>query len=622
MANAFDIVLKADDQVSQALKNIDERVQGLQPQLDKTRAGLTLGGQDTQDGLSDINQSFESLSRFAKDNVQFIGDMVPPLKNFVGMAGSMGGLVAKMGIAGGAAYLAGKGIVSFATGMGEASENAYGLQVAAENAGMSVKDLSQLSGAMQLLGTDSGTARSSVEGLYKTFNDGLQGRNNGVLAVMNQIHAPISKNADGTANVLKTMEKLAEIFPRLTPQNQKTVADALGLDAEGLKLLREGARFKELLAKSDAVGLTVDPALNNQLAGLNRQLVETGAAWDGFKQKLQNKSYSAILSDGSVKDGIQGASDVLEHGPSPIALGHLFGFNRGNDSEMMRRALKDKDFQKTLTNSELEDLFTGQMNESERGKYQVRYGLGDAASQLQNDLNLASKPQAGSVNSPVTGASVNSPENSASVNPGAASVRNNNPWNIRYAGQSGAVPAANNFAHFPTPEAGVLAADRQLQLYTSGKSANVDHPLSTVAEIISKASPITDGNNTPEMIRQASKEMNVDPNQSLDFTDPTVRSHFLTAAFNREGNNPYSSDDIQSIIQKGGGESVLSPYRAPGAGAAAQPVNDPQALATAVSKAIKEQGMKVEVTLINGKNGERQSYTATGGKVATAMQFP
>ncbi|MCT7009391.1 hypothetical protein M1749_23890, partial [Salmonella enterica subsp. enterica serovar Oranienburg] len=80
---------------------------------------------------------------------------------------------------------------------------AYSLDVAAKNAGMSVHDFSQLSGAVRLLGADSASAQSSVEGLYKTFNDALQGRNSNVLAVMAQLNVPIARNADGTASVLK-----------------------------------------------------------------------------------------------------------------------------------------------------------------------------------------------------------------------------------------------------------------------------------------------------------------------------------------------------------------------------------------------------------------------------------
>ena len=615
MTNRFDFELRADDQVSDALKKIDDQVRALQPGLDKTRDGLELGGQDTKDGLSDLNRAFESLGRFAKDNVQFIGDMVPPLRNFTGMATNVGGLVGKFGLAGGAAYLAGKGIHALGSGLSDAADDAYGLQIAAQNAGMTVKDFTQLSGAMRLLGSDTESARGSVEGFYKTFNDALQGRNSAALAVMNQVHAQIVRNADGTANVLGTVEKLAEVFPKLSPQNQKTVADALGLDANGLQLLREGAHLKDLLTKSDAVGLTVDPAINRQLVEFNRNLTDVSASWEGFKQRTKQKITASLLSDGSVTDGLKGISDLMQNGFNPISLGHAFGFNRGNDADMMRRAMKDPSFQKTLSASEMNDLLTGTMTDAERGKYQVRYGLSDRARQLQDDAAAVRIPQ-----TPAT-------PGSASVNPAALSVVNNNPWNINYAGQAGAVPAGR-FAHFSTPETGVAAADRQLQLYYSGKSQNVDHPLRTLSEIISTASPVKDHNNTPVMIQNASRELGVDPHQPLDLGDTKMRSRVLAALFNQEGNNPYSAEQIQSIIQRPqdaqpAGPSVVTPYRQPGTAAATpQPAASAEALSAALSSALKENGVKVELTLINDKTGNRQTYTGSGAKVATAMQFP
>lgn len=659
--NTFDFELRADDQVSGALKEISDQVKNLQPDLSKTEEGLKLGGQETQDDLTDINEAFRSLGRYAKDNVQFIGDMVPPLRNFMGNAGKIVGVAGKFGLAGGAAYGAVKGITALGGGMADAAHDAYSLQIAAENAGMSVKDFSQLSGAMRLLGSDSESAKGSVEGLYKTFNDALQGRNSAALAIMNQVNTPIVKNADGTANVLKTVEKLAEVMPRLSPQNQKTVADALGLDANGLQLLREGVKLKALLAKSDAVGLTVDPKINGDLVGLNRNINEVSASWDGLKQRLKQKLAGTLLSDGSVNDGIQGMSDLMENGVNPVSLGHAFGLNRGNDADMMRRAKNDPEFQKTLTPEEMVHLMTGQMTDSDRQKYRIRYGLSDQASQLAGDMKaITSQPNS----------ALNVPPSSGKIDPTAPSMRNNNPWNINYAGQAGAVPAGR-FARFPTPEAGVQAADRQLQLYATGKSRNVTRPLKTLTEIINTASPRSDGNDPEAMIKGASQQLGVRPDDVLDLNDTGMRSRVLAALFNQEGNNPFSADQIQRILSangsqlsssqaaadspqvaknnppsasavpqqaqqgKNGGQSSASPTPdepplvAQNTPSLVSPVAAPvhqgasaEELGRAVSDALKEHGLKLEVTFINPQTGARQTMTATGGKVTTAMPFP
>ncbi|WP_258863995.1 hypothetical protein [Yersinia ruckeri] len=87
--------------------------------------------------------------------------------------------------------------------MGEAAGNAYQLDTAAKNAGMSVDNFSRISGAMQILGIDSDSARQSVEGLYKTFNDPLWARNDTTQALLVQNGIQIERLKNGTADVYK-----------------------------------------------------------------------------------------------------------------------------------------------------------------------------------------------------------------------------------------------------------------------------------------------------------------------------------------------------------------------------------------------------------------------------------
>lgn len=652
MANEFDIVLRADDQVSEAIKKIDESVRNLDPQLAKTNSNLKLGGQGTNDNLSDINKHFKGLTALSRDAVQFFGDMVPPLKMASGVAGDFAGNVLKFGAVGALGMGAVKVVKTLATGLGDAAHNAYSLETAAQNSAMSVKDFSQLTGAMHLLGTDTQTAQENVEGLYKTFNDGLQGRNVAVLSAMNTIHAPIIANADGTADVMKTMERLAEIFPKLAPEKQKTVADAIGLTPDVLTLLREGLRYKTLLGQSEAVGLTIDPRTNAELSTFNRQLVEASASWDGLMQRARQKTMHFLLSDGSLNDTVKGFTDGATHHDS-AGWGHMLGLNDGpEESEALRKMKGDKKFMETLTPQEKANVGIGRMIQSLRDKYNKYYGthlvngwqldkdraqnpefysqLDKKVAKLQNDVLTVTSP-----NYSAPANAVADPTTNQSVSQNAQSVRNNNPWNIRYAGQAGATQTADNFAHFQSPELGILSADRQLQLYGSGKSQNVDHPLNTVADIVRVASPARDGNNTDLMIENASKELNVKPDQPLNLSDKGVRSRFLAAVFNQEGNNPYSAEQILSVIQQDKRpslissdtqqrqverESVNAPDRQSTSGSVQQMT--PQNLSDAVSSAMKEHEMKVEVTLVNSLTGERQTITGSGGKVSTSMQFP
>lgn len=59
------------------------------------------------------------------------------------------------------------------------------------------------------------------------------------------------------------------------------------------------------------------------------------------------------------------------------------------------------------------------------------------------------------------------PENQQANGLPQLAYRNNNPGNLRYVGQAGAVSGASGFARFPTPEAGFQALLNQIALDTS-----------------------------------------------------------------------------------------------------------------------------------------------------------
>lgn len=636
MANSFDFEIHADDQVSAAIQRIDDVVTRLNPLLETTSDNLKLGGQDSLDGLDSLSDRLSKLSTFARDNVQFIGDMVPPLK-MVGELGDKLGVALKFGAAGAVAYGVGKGIAFMAGSLQDASQSAYELDVAAKNAGMRVDDFSRLSGAMQILGVDAASANQSVEGLYATFNDALQGRNNETLAVLTQIGVQIVRNKDGTADVLKTMERLAQVIPKLSPEKQKTVVDSIGLDAAGLALLREGLRLKTLLAKSDKFGLTVDPQLNSDLTGLNRVLNELGASYEGLKQRTKNNIFEWLLSDGSVKDGLEGITDIFSNGLDSISLGHAVGLNRGNESEQLRWGYNNPDFYKTLGELDKVGLDYGYMTDGYREKYQAWQKPNEAVNQLQSDLQAASAPIESAIN-------YGQPGNNA------LGLRNNNPGNLRAAPNS--TGKNGGFSTFASPQDGLAALSRQLQLY--GDRGN-----NTLNGIIHTYAPRSE-NKTQSYIDAVSKNTGFNPSDRLNLQSPEVLEKLIPAIIQHEnGTQPFSRDDIlQGIndsvtddrwsglrdrhnlldqrqsglfypIETQGNEVPLAKQQSDSSTEASlfsqqeQGGEDIARISDAMSKAIEENKFKLEVTLINSQTGERRKVDATGGgRVSFSMQSP
>lgn len=600
MSNAFDFELTAGDKATATIIRIDEALKKLNPQIEQTRQGLKFGGQESDDKLDGLTSRLSNMSRAARDNVQFIGDIVPPLKMVGELGLKFGGTAGRFGLAGAAAYGLAKGGMAAADALKQAARNAYDLDISAKNAGMRVDDFSRLSGAMQILGADSQAAHTSVEGLFKTFNDAAAGNNSGVLAVMSQIGAQIVKNKNGTVDVLKTIESIARIFPGLRPEMQKTVADALGLTPETLSLMREGNRLKELLAKSDKFGLTVDPAINNQLTELNQTINELGAAWDGLKNRTSQKISGAVLSDGSVKDGLEGVEDILTNGLDSISLSHFLGATRGKEADQLRWGYNNPEFYKSLGTMDKVGLDFGVMTDGFRQRYNEWMRPVNAAEQLQSDLNGALMPVPGVSTVPYG----QQPNN-------ARGLRNHNPGNVRAA--PNAVGNDGSFPQFGSDADGLAAMARQLMLYGDRGNNSISGILHTYAP--------TKENITSAYIDDVSRATGYQAQDRVNLHDPAVLRNLMSAMIKHEnGTQPFSRDQLDAGVSSAifddrwsglRDSNILAQQRSAGAGGD---------ISQAIKTAFDDNPMKLDVTITNDQTGARKSATVNnGGRVVFPM---
>ncbi|EMF5696399.1 TPA: hypothetical protein QCI27_003766 [Enterobacter roggenkampii] len=619
MSNSFDFELVASDQVSEAIDRINEAVRDLEPKLDKTKEGLKLGGQETADGLNGFISRLENMSKSARDNVQYIGDMVPPLK----MVGELAGKMGTLGLVGAAGY----GLKQVAYGFREASREAYNLDVSAKNAGMRVDDFTRLSGAMRILGADSESANASIEGIFKAFNEAASGKNEGVMAAMAQIGAQIQKNSDGSVNTLKTLESIAKIFPTLRPEQQKSAADALGLTPEMLALMRDGERMKKLLAKSDEFGLTVDPALNQQLSEVNGTMNELSASWDGLWQRSKNKALKTVLSDGSVKDGLEGVTDLFTNGDF-TGLSHALGFINSDDAAKLRRIQNDKALYNSLPRSERGQVDAGFMTDAVRKRYDANYRATDSAIQLQADIAAINRPQSGTNRG-------NIPYNQAKND--AIGFRNHNPGNLRSASNS--TGSNGGFATFANDDDGLAAMARQLMLY--GDRGN-----NTLESVIHTYAPRSE-NDTRAYIDAVSGSTGYAAQERVNLHDTETLKSVMAAMIKHEnGAQPYSDEELKNAIQTAISDDRWSGRRNPDALAqqrydilsgsqsanretsilsAPQGKSDENALSENLARSIKEamsdQSLKLEITMVNEK-GDRKTYNVeNNGRITTPMNY-
>lgn len=125
-------------------------------------------------------------------------------------------------------------------------------------------------------------------------------------------------------------------------------------------------------------------------------------------------------------------------------------------------------------------------------------------------------------------------------------IRNNNPGNLNFVGQAGAhkEPGPNGrFAVFATPDAGLKALREQLIRYVYRDGVN------TVAGIIAKWAPPSDGNDTHAYATTVATRLGVTVNTPLSPLTPEQLATLMHAIIHVEnGTDPYGPrvDDIAS----------------------------------------------------------------------------
>ncbi|MGF6837068.1 hypothetical protein QF001_000935 [Paraburkholderia youngii] len=135
-------------------------------------------------------------------------------------------------------------------------------------------------------------------------------------------------------------------------------------------------------------------------------------------------------------------------------------------------------------------------------------------------------------------------------------IRNNNPGNLNYVGQSGATKETGpggRFAVFQTAEEGLRALADQLRRYGQ-------HGINSVKAIISKFAPASE-NNTQAYIGSVSKGLGIGADSALNLNDPRVLQGLMGAIIHVEnGKNPYSAEQIAAAS---GARAASAPGSAP-----------------------------------------------------------
>ncbi|WP_439292360.1 hypothetical protein, partial [Rahnella sp. ATs2] len=480
----FDFQLKADDQVSQSIQNIDDAVKKLTPQLNDAQKVVQLGGRRSAEGLDEVSGRLNKLAKNARDGVQFVGDLVPPLKMVGGLTLGLGGLATV--------------INSVKTGIKEYADSGYKIDTTAKNISATTRAYQELTGAMIENGATRDSAESSVTGLYQRANDALNGRDDPFNALLAQMGVKISKTKEGMADVVKLMDDLNKAMLQQSPARQVVIAQVGQFSPELLNYLRQSTdQVQRLKDQAQRDGLIFsDKDVQNALA-FRTQLNRISASWDGMLMKGQAWLGQAPIVQKSFDD----ASQIMQHGMDAATVGSLMTWNSGGkQADRLRDAQKNDAFKKTLSWDEKLDLRLGYASGDLVKKLNSYYGPTDTARQLQQDMQGLHVQSPSSVEPPL------SFNQSGSGN--ARGIRNNNPGNLRAA--PNAVGNDGSFPIFNSPNDGLAAMSRQLQLY--GARGN-----NTPYGIIHTYAPSSE-NNTQAYINAVTKDTGFGTHENLNLS--------------------------------------------------------------------------------------------------------
>ncbi|HIE3985854.1 TPA: lytic transglycosylase [Serratia marcescens] len=153
-------------------------------------------------------------------------------------------------------------------------------------------------------------------------------------------------------------------------------------------------------------------------------------------------------------------------------------------------------------------------------------------------------------------------------------IRNNNPGNLNYVGQNGAMledHATPRFARFNSAFEGFAALGKQIKAYYNGTSKAAGYQkLQSVEDIISRFAPASE-NNTQAYINKLSKMLGVGRGDSLNIQDPQVLATLMNGITQIEnGKNPYAPEMVlkaaQSAVGAGGSNSSVFNINVQGGG--------------------------------------------------------
>lgn len=134
-------------------------------------------------------------------------------------------------------------------------------------------------------------------------------------------------------------------------------------------------------------------------------------------------------------------------------------------------------------------------------------------------------------------------------------VQNNNPGDLRFAGQPGATQGAGGFAAFPNEATGTSALENDLTAKVTGNTKTGLKPTSTLAQFASTYAPASDGNDPATYAANLAKQLGVTTDTPLsalqgrihDFATAVAHNEDATSTLDKAHTGTYASEQTSPL---------------------------------------------------------------------------
>lgn len=433
---------------------------------------------------------------------------------------------------------------------------------ASKNLGVGADTLSRWAGAVRQSGGTTESFLGTMQGLSQSLTELKLTGNTGILPYLQALGVSVA-DTNGKAKPLEQI--LGDIGEKLNAlpnrQDAFNIGRNLGIDDGTINLLLKGRTEVERLLASQKAYSSAD-------AESARKAQER---WEGVQLRIERITQKLVIDLIPAFERLSDKMEELANTSVPV-LREIFDWIDKTDKITTKWGKSLDDLLPKFSNPTLQKLFGGYGgtaakinpltsitgNVAAGGQKLAEYINSDAVSKEDRSVIKGWTEK-------LLGVFGMKPKNSTQqvaqpATPGTGTTRaerNNNPGNLNFAGQTGAVLEDGSnarFAKFGSTAEGVSALARQLQRYG-------ERGLDTVSKIINKYAPSSE-NDTQAYIDALAKRLGVSGDQKLDLTDANTLTGLIKGIARHEAGSDYLSDsDVMTGlsmagVKGGGGQSA------------------------------------------------------------------